>query len=305
MDALSTVLEALKFKGVVYNKVVFTASWGIDILPNSNSQFWRVLKGKCFIKAPDEPMIELKEGDFVFMPHGQPHWLASSPDSKRVVSSEFVKARDSGRPMFVGDSEETIIVGGHFEFDSTPLHPFIKGLPQVIYMTKLHAAGMNSWLQQTATLLFDEANHERPGSKLILSRLAEVAFVHLIRAYLEQTENISGFLAALKDERISVALKLMQEFPEREWTLDSLSEEAGMSRTLFFNKFKELVGETPMSYLTNWRIIKAKEFLLGGKENISDVALKVGYRSEAAFNRIFKTKVNETPANFRRSKLSA
>ena len=93
----------------------------------------------------------------------------------------------------------------------------------------------------------------------------------------------------------------MHAFPENQWTLELMAEEAGMSRTLFFNTFKTLVGETPLSYLTNWRVGKAKEILALNNGNISLVAAQVGYQSEAAFNRIFKLKVSETPAAYRKN----
>ena len=104
---------------------------------------------------------------------------------------------------------------------------------------------------------------------------------------------------ALKDERISNSLKCMHESPEKEWTIEQLATKAGMSRSLYCKEFKRLVQETPLGYLTNWRIIKAKEFLSASKENISEVAAKVGYQSVAAFNRLFKTKVGVTPASYR------
>ncbi len=92
----------------------------------------------------------------------------------------------------------------------------------------------------------------------------------------------------------------MHESPEKEWKLNQLAAVAGMSRSLYCKEFKRLLGETPLAYLTNWRILKSKEFLLQNKENISEVAEKVGYQSEAAFNRLFKSKVGETPASYRR-----
>ncbi len=92
----------------------------------------------------------------------------------------------------------------------------------------------------------------------------------------------------------------MHDFPEKDWTLQQLAMTAGMSRSLYCREFKRLVGETPLSYLTNWRILKSKEILAESKENISEIARKIGYQSEAAFNRLFKSKVGETPANYRR-----
>ena len=95
----------------------------------------------------------------------------------------------------------------------------------------------------------------------------------------------------------------MHESPEKGWTLNQLAVTAGMSRSLYCREFKRLVGETPLSYLTNWRILKSKEILLESKENIVQVASRVGYQSEAAFNRLFKTKVGVTPAIFRRKNI--
>ena len=300
MDALSKILETIKLKGVVYDKRELSVPWGLDISKDEASQFWRLLKGKCFLKVPGEPLLEMHEGDLVFVPHGSSHWIADHPDSRRVPSIEFRKARDSGKPMFTGDGDTTIFIGGHFEFDTKPAHPFLADLPNIIHITHFKTE-VRAWLQHTANLIAEEVSHEKPGSKIILGRLAEVAFVHLIRAYLEKADHAKGFLLALKDERISTALKLMQDSPEKEWTLDLLSSAAGMSRSLFCHQFKIMVGETPLSYLTNWRIIKAKELLSKTKGNISEVAMDVGYQSEAAFNMVFKKKVSQTPANFRRA----
>jgi AraC-like DNA-binding protein len=303
MDALSKVLETIKFKGVVYDRRELSAPWGIDIHQDDASQFWRLLKGKCFLKVPGEPVLEMQEGDLVFVPHGSAHWIADHPRSNRVSSVVFRHARASGNPMFTGDGNTTVLIGGHFEFDTKPAHPFLTDLPNIIHITQ-YKTEVRAWLQHTANLIAEEVSNDRPGSKIILGRLAEIAFVYLIRAYLEKADHAKGFLLALKDERISTALKLMQESPEKEWTLELLSSAAGMSRSLFCNEFKKMVGETPLSYLTNWRMIRAKELLLTTRGNISEVAIDVGYQSEAAFNRIFKKKVSQTPASFRRAKLS-
>jgi AraC-like DNA-binding protein len=303
MDALSAILESVKLKAVVYQKLVMYNNWGLDMPQDNNSQFWRLLKGSCFLKVPGQDLLELNEGDLILVPHGAAHWIADHADSPRLPTPEFIKARQNGTHMFSGGGNETVLVGGHFEFSSNPVHPFIKDLPKVIHITNLKS-DERSWLQETANLIFEEISNERPGSKIIAARLAEIVFINTIRAYLEQNKDTIGFLSALNDKRISKALKVMQESPGIEWSLDSLSKEAGMSRTLFCNKFKQLVGETPLSYLTNWRITKAKDILAVSKENISEVAMQVGYQSEAAFNRIFKAKVNKTPANYRRELLS-
>ncbi|WP_428329162.1 AraC family transcriptional regulator [Mucilaginibacter sp.] len=301
MDALSTVLEATRLKCVVYSKFPLAAPWGLDIVKDENSQFWRLVSGSCTVGSPDGRIIEMAEGDLVFVPHGSAHWIADRSTSLRIPSPEFVKARREGIPVFNSDGAVTTLIAGHFEFDYQSLHPFLKDLPSIIHIRQ-YVTENQLLLKQVTQLMLEELNNERPGSSVMLKCLSEIMFVNIIRAYLEQADPESGFLSALNDPRISKALKLMQEAPQTNWTLESLASAAGMSRSVFFNHFKKLVHETPLSYLTNWRIRQAEKLLIMDNFNISQIAANVGYQSEAAFNRIFKSKTGLTPAAYRRSK---
>ena len=302
MDALSTILEATRLRSVVYSKFPLAAPWGLDIVKDENSQFWRLVSGSCTVGSPDGRIIELAEGDLVFVPHGSAHWIADRATSLRMPSPEFVKARRAGIPVFNDGGDVTTLVAGHFEFDYQPLHPFLKDLPPIIHIRK-YVTENQLLLKQVTQLMLEELNNEKPGSRVMLKSLSEIMFVNIIRAYLEQATPDSGFLSALNDPRISKALKLMQDSPQNDWTLESLASEIGMSRSVFFNQFKKLVHETPLSYLTNWRIRHAQKLLMMDNTNISEIAANVGYQSESAFNRIFKSKTGQTPAVYRRSKI--
>ena len=302
MDALSTVLEATRLRSVVYSKFPLAAPWGVDVVKDENSQFWRLVSGSCTVGSPDGRVIELTEGDLVFIPHGSAHWIADKPTSLRIPSPEFVKARRAGINVFNGGGDLTILIAGHFEFDYQPLHPFLKDLPPIIHIRQ-YVTENQLLLKQVTQLMLEELNNEKPGSSIMLKNLSEIMFINIIRAYLEQTAPDTGFLSALNDPRISKALKLMQDSPQNDWTLESLASEIGMSRSVFFNQFKKLVHETPLSYLTNWRIRQAQKLLMMSNSNISEIAVSVGYQSEAAFNRIFKSKTGQTPAVYIRSKL--
>jgi AraC-like DNA-binding protein len=301
MDALSTILEATRLKSVVYSKFPLAAPWGLDIVKDENSQFWRLVSGSCTVGSPDGRVIEMAEGDLIFVPHGSAHWIADSAASLRMPSPEFVKARREGIPVFNNGDDRTILVAGHFEFDYQLLHPFLKDLPPIIHI-KQYVTENQLLLKQVTQLMLEELNNERPGSSVMLKCLSEIMFVNIIRTYLEQDMPGSGFLSALNDPRISRALKLMQDSPQNYWTLASLALEVGMSRSVFFNQFKKLVHETPLNYLTNWRIRYAQKLLMMDNSNISEIAANVGYQSEAAFNRIFKSKTGQTPAVYRKSK---
>ena len=302
MDALSTVLEATGLRSVVYSKFPLAAPWGLDIVKDENSQFWRLVSGSCTVGSPDGCIIEMKEGDLVFVPHGSAHWIADKATSLRMSSPEFVKARREGIQVFSSEGDVTTLIAGHFEFDYQFLHPFLKDLPSIIHI-KQYVTENQLLLKQVTQLMLEELNNEKPGSRIMLKCLSEIMFVNIIRTYLEQAVPDNGFLSALNDTRISKALKLIQDSPQNDWTLESLASEIGMSRSVFFNRFKKIVHETPVSYLTNWRIRQAQKLLMMDNSNVSEIALSVGYQSESAFNRIFKSKTGQTPAVYRRSKI--
>jgi len=303
MDALSDVLDSLKLKGVIYQKIRFTAPWGVAITQDQYSQFWRLLKGTCYVSIPGEDLIKMNEGDFVLVPHGAAHRIMGHPENTCIPAAQYVKALQCGQPPFQGDDNETLLIGGHFEFTSSILHPFIQSLPRAIRICNTQNE-IQLWLQQAGSFINDELTTNRAGSQVILGRLAEVVFILIIRAFIEEADVAQGFLRAFKDPKISASLNHIHAAPGKDWTLNKLAATAGMSRSLYCKEFKRLLGETPLAYLTNWRILRSQEFLLANKENISEIAEKVGYQSEAAFNRLFKTKVGETPAGYRRRLLA-
>ena len=116
---------------------------GMDVAKDNNSQFWRLIKGRCVIGLSKENHIELQEGDLVFIPHGSSHWIADRITSLRIPSAEFVKARQAGIPIFQNGDEEIILMGGHFAFDDEYMHPFLKDLPQVIHLTQFATQNQN------------------------------------------------------------------------------------------------------------------------------------------------------------------
>jgi AraC-like DNA-binding protein len=273
----------------------------LDIVKDDNSQFWRLVSGRCSVGSPDGSIIEMAEGDLVFVPNGSAHWIGDKSTSLRMPSPDFVKARREGIPVFNSGGDKTVLIAGHFEFDYQPLHPFLKDLPPVIHIRQYVTANQ-LLLKQVTQLMLEELNNERPGSSVMLKCLSEMMFINIIRAYIDQAAPGDGFLSALNDPRISKALKLMQDSPQNNWTLESLATEIGMSRSVFFHQFKKLVHETPLNYLTNWRIRQAQKLLMTDSSNIAQIAAHVGYQSEAAFNRQFKSKTGQTPAAYRRNK---
>ena len=301
MDILSSILKTLKLEAIVCEKLVLQGAWGLALTPSVSGQFWRLVQGTCVIGLAEGEPLALAEGDVVFLPHQASHWLADDVASRRLAIADYVAAHTRGTPPFRGAGPETVLVGGQFRFDQQHPHPFLRSLPPLVRIPRF-GTSHQQLLAHTGQLMLAELTEGRPGGEVMLKSLAEMLFVSIIRAYLAQRLPTNGFLAALNDPQISLALSLMHQTPEQDWTLHSLAASSAMSRSVFANRFKQLVGETPLTYLTNWRISKAQELLATEKTRVSEVAGQVGYQSEAAFNRVFKAKTGETPAAFRRGR---
>ena len=303
MDGLSAVLDQIKLNSVVYFKSAFAPSWGMDVPQGPFAQFHIIAEGKCYFKCDGEELKNLTAGDILIFPTGTAHWLAHTPKAKKINGQEVVSSVQQGKSVFDGSNTATTLICGHFEFDRSVAHPFLSSLPDIIHIKKIEDNGFSRILD-IANLLITETQTDSSGSKIIVQRLAEALFISALRHYISQDHD-QPYFAALYDHKISTALQLIHACPEKDWSVDNLSKEAGMSRTSFANHFRDKVGQTPMHYLTNWRMLIARRILEESEEPIAEIAERVGYGSEPAFNRAFKKIVNQTPAKFRRDLTTA
>jgi transcriptional regulator GlxA family with amidase domain len=146
----------------------------------------------------------------------------------------------------------------------------------------------------------------RPGGSSVLAKVAELLFVEALRRHAERLPpGGSGWLAGVRDPHVGRALGLLHGDPGRAWTVDELAREAALSRSALAERFAALVGESPMQYLTRWRLALAAQMLRGGRESIARIASRSGYESEAAFSRAFKREFGKPPASWRRTGASA
>jgi AraC-like DNA-binding protein len=142
---------------------------------------------------------------------------------------------------------------------------------------------------------------QAPGSEVVASRLAEVLFIQVLRAHIASgPERNKGWLRAIFDPQIGAALSAIHDRVNTPWTVESLAEAAGMSRSAFAARFKELLGQTPLEYVTEWRMQKAIQLLERRDKKLPEVARLVGYESDAAFSKAFKRVVRANPGEYLR-----
>ncbi len=300
MDALSDILQLVQFKSNVYFRSDFSSPWGMNVDAGPFAQFHLVVSGQCWLQADNfAAPLSLSAGDIVMFPLGDSHWLADDSRNKRTPGKQVVEAFHNQTPLFQNGVVSTTLVCGHFEFQKNLAHPFMTALPRFIHIPGTERRHL-SWLEAATNVIIQEAGSDSPGSDIVSRRLAEVLFIQILRAHMLREKVAHGFFAALSDGQINAALALIHSQPQNGWTLEGIARTIGMSRSSFAARFKLLVGMTPMNYLTNWRMQKARDLLRERQLPLIDIAEQVGYTSEAAFSRAFKRQFKQNPGAWRR-----
>ncbi len=308
MDLLSEILSHLKFSGTLYFRTSFTSPWSIKVPPFENvSRFHYAYRGRCLVRViPDQPPALVNQGDLIIVTRGAGHTLFCDPTTENLavkLDQVIEESGFTGEGVLVygdpGTHHETQLICGHFAFDKEARHPLIDGLPAFIHI-KDYGQTAGSWMQHTLRLIGEEAGQSNLGSNLIAGKLSEIIYAQALRTYLGSEQAKQSGLAGFIDPAIARALKAIHASPQLQWTLESLSKVAGVSRTLLSTKFHNSLDTTPMGYVTRWRMLLAKKYLVESNQPIIDVAESVGYRSEAAFGRVFKRYFETGPASYRK-----
>lgn len=305
MDALADVLKAIRLTANTYFCTDFSAPWGMEIEESRQGMFHVVVEGACWLKhAKAEEPIHLATGDIVAFPTGGAHWISDTPNSPKLPGSNVVEYILNGTNPFQPKEEReqttSTLLCGSFCYDSSMDHPFVKDLPCFIHIRASETPDLN-WLRSLVTVLATESRQPSPGSTVMVDRLTEVLFIQLMRAYMKSAPSNMGYIAALADHQIGSALNLIHSEAKAYWTVERLGETVALSRTAFTEKFSRMVGMPPKTYLTNWRMQKAKAQLETSDMPMIDIAENAGYSSEAAFSKAFKHHFEQPPGRVRRN----
>jgi AraC-like DNA-binding protein len=313
MDVLTDVLNTVRVSAACYGRVEAAAPWGIQVGLGEDPKFHVILQGRCWLEVEGQgEAVELEAGDLFALPHGHAHALRDAPGTQAINLEELFERnapdaitdeqRCAGGVLRVGGSgESTLLVSGRVRFDDPRNNPVLRVLPPLVLIRGKDGRAVH-WLESTLRFIACEASSNRPGAETVINRLADVLFIQIVRGYLASTpEDTRGWLRALSDAQIGASLGLIHQRPESNWTVASLANKVGMSRSTFAGRFAELVGEPPLHYLTRWRMQKAAALLRDGQATLADIADRVGYESEAAFSKAFKRWVGTAPGAYRRA----
>lgn len=305
MDVLSDILDLLKIRGSFYFATAFNAPWGIQVPDYQNvARFHMAVGGDCWIKVGNTgEHIMLCAGDMIIIPHGAAHTLSDSPETPIISLDRALEigsmATDSHFVYGGAGAARCHLVCGHFEFDERFKHPLLQDLPDYILIRGQQAVEF-SWFENAMRYMNYESTSNQMGGQAIIKRLSEILFIHAVRAWAASDDHQSGFLCAIADKHIGRGLKCFHMKPEEAWTIDQLAHESGLSRSVFADRFREMMEMTPAQYMTMWRMQKACEYLLEGDLSTDAIAEKVGYQSLASFSKVFKKVVGTGPGQYRR-----
>jgi len=318
MDALSETLRVVRLVGAIFIHARFTAPWCYDA-PHADAAarvlepgaenivvFHLITEGECVVELVDEPPLRLVAGDVVLFPQGHAHRMASEaglvpPPPRRL---ETVLARRPRTMAYGGGGKPTRMVCGYLACDKRLAQLLLAGLPPIV---RVNVRGSNAgiWLEASVRYALAEARSPRPGGEGVLSKLAEVLFIEVLRLYMnEHRSGRTGWLAGVGDRVVGAALNALHHKPAQAWTLEDLARAANSSRSVLAERFQHLVGTSPMQYLTQWRMLLAANLLVRSNAPLARIAEDVGYQTDTAFSRAFRREYGAPPAAWRRHRLA-
>ena len=301
-DVLSEVLGSLGLRSRVYCRTQLAGPWVIEVQGSEVLHFHLVEHGEAWLEVEGRPEAEpLRPGEVLVIKSPGGHRLADRPGARPVAPLVFSMSADAGRMQLLqhGDAAapESIVVCGSFALQQAGDHPLTRLLPPVMRLRPM--PGEADWLGAVAALLTTEARQLQPGSEVVISRLTDLLFIQVLRAWMRAHAPRQGWLAALSHPQIGPVLAAVHERPEQVWTVEALAALAHLSRSAFSARFAKVVGEPAKTYLMRLRMQAAARLVGERRASLAEIAAVAGYESEAAFSKAFKRWHGRAPGQYR------
>ena len=315
MDALSDVLRLARLNGGVFLHAQFTAPWCIAgrIAPGMCAPFMEgvqhvipyhyVVEGELTVALEGAAPCTLRAGELIMFPRNDLHRMGSDVAYPPVKIADVLAPQQGVGLQSISYGKGgavTRLVCGFLGCDIVHGNPVFESLPGSIRL-RIEEAGPAEWIRTTFQFAAGEIAAGRAGSATVLAKLSELLFVEAVRRYArELPPGHTGWFAGLQDPVVARVLALMHAAINRNWSVEDLGREAGLSRSALAERFTRVLGVPPMQYLAQWRMHVAAQSLSSSSISLARLAGQVGYESEAAFSRAFRKAFGSSPASWRR-----
>jgi AraC-like DNA-binding protein len=300
-DAVSDLLSRLQVHSTVYCLAELGAPWGFRVVGRDVAKFHLMLQGQAWLALDRREPLPVAAGELVILPYGTAHAMTDQPGSRvegldRILLDHPVT--DDARLAYGGDGPVTRMLCGGFGLRQTA--PQLAAVLPEVLTVDATSDRIAPWTKTAFEALEAEAARSVPGAKAVFAKIADVFLTQALRAFLVGLpEPAATPAAALADPQVGEAVRLMHTQPERDWTVGQLAHRVGMSRSLFADRFRELVGEPPMRRLTRIRLTQAAAHLATGTRTLHQIARLCGYDTDAALSKAFKREYAMTPGEYR------
>lgn len=315
MDALTELLRIVKLDSAIYFNAEMSEPWCLAAPKSRELAHWLtnpehhviiyhlLWEGTAYAKMHDGEAVQLQPGDVVCFPHGDEHLLGSGTRGAGayvdIVLPDMLE-RNLEVLRLGGGGARSRFICGFLACDRELAQGFLQGLPNLVRVS-IKGDETGVWLENSLKFAVGQGASRDAGTRAMLAKLSEVLFAETLRRFArELPAEQTGWFAGLRDPSVGRALSLMIKDPARPWTLVELAQQAGVSRTVLAERFRHFLGESPMAYLTRFRLGLGARALANTNQSVAQIAIDVGYESESAFNRAFKRQYSLPPARYRR-----
>jgi AraC-like DNA-binding protein len=302
-DIVADVVATTRRGSLMYSRNHFRAPWGAAFPAADVAMFHVITTGACWLTVDCAEPAQLTRGDVVLFPSGAAHALVDTPQRPtRPIPEIAGRAFGDGAPMcdivIDGDGPATVWICGGYRLAAGVRHPLTSVLPDVVVITAAQARGTG--LGAAVDLIAAEVDGTDPGAPAVMASLVDLLFVYLLRTWFAEHHDGTGWGRALFDPTVGTALSLIHAYPGRAWTLDTLARATATGRATLTRRFAALTGQSPVAYLTAWRMSLAARGLRDGDSTVRQIAQEAGYDSEFAFARAFKRATGTAPGQYRK-----
>jgi AraC-like DNA-binding protein len=299
VDVFQDHLSRARATGGAFAKSSACPPWGLRLAGTIQLAIHAVVKGSAWLWLDDaDSAVELRPGAVALVRGGPDHHIAHEPAAPCDDHDSFGEHHASDDP---DDPRTSVFLCGAYQFVGDVTPALIESLPQILILE----AAAGDALHDSVTALSHELGADSPGQQIVLDRLLDVILVLAIRAGLRQSDAAPGWYHALRDPRLKAALEAIHNDPAHQWTVPELAAISGVSRATFARIFPTVLGQTPMQYLTDWRMALARDLLLAGRPTLHQIAARTGYQSPYAFAAAFRRHHDLPPGRWRQHRAVA